>query len=231
MQRKKTLILGLAIVLFVGVVSAAVVNYLSNTIVMRANVSSPITLKWLDTEDPNYVETDMNGGDARFYCVEVTNDADLPIAVVVQIHIQILHEGNWYNFDGEGFYLALSPDISYAWVPEYNPDGLGWRAWLSAHPDWMDWVLAPSEDEYLTKYNTAYISPLTGDRDGVLGYNFDSVDPDGDRDLRTATNFDSGKWTLTMTIEPGTFYCVFWVIADPALQPASYRFSTTIIPP
>ena len=230
MQRKKLLIGVLAITLLVGVVSAAVVNYLSNTIRMQANVSSPITLSWIDVTDPNYIETDMNGGDARFYVAQIVNYADLPINGKVQIHISRWNPGGWWeDFDSAGLYLAWSTDISYAWVSAYNPGGLGWRDWLSTYPDWMDWVLAPDDT---TKFNTAYISPVTLPRDGWLGGTHDAVDPDGDRDERITMAFAASSWTSSvMPIDPGTFYTVFWVIADPALQPTSYHFSITIIPP
>jgi hypothetical protein len=242
------LIAVLGIALLVGTASAAVVNYLSNTIVAETTVELPITL-----EGSVWTFSPMYGGDNHLLLITVTNRANAPVNGVTELHVQKWYAegGYWYDFDGEGIYMAMSSDIEYAWNATYNPGSLGWKDWLKANPSWMDWVVSGD----LVKYNVGNIAITTGD--GRLGDLHNTGDPDGDRDTRpTGTPYGNGyilswingrltvpiaEWKIseghlqsppTEIIPAGvTYHTAVWVVADAALAPGTYRFMATIIPP
>ena len=246
MQRKKMLIAVLAITLLVSVVSAAVVNYLSNTIVAETTVELPISL-----DGSVWTFSPMHGGDNHLLLIAVTNLANVPVNGVTELHVQKWNTGGWWDdFDGVGIYVAMSSDIEYAWNATYNPGSLGWKDWLKANPSWMDWVV--SDD--LGNYNVGNIAITTGD--GILGDLHNTGDVDGDRDKRPTAapygdgdklSWSSGSLTVpiaewwrpdgrlqsppTVIIPPGTYHTAVWIVANSALEPGTYRFMATIIPP
>jgi hypothetical protein len=240
------LIAVLTITLLVGVVSAAVVNYLSNTIVAETTVELPITL-----DGSEWTFSPMHGGDNHLLLITVTNLANAPVNGVTELYVQKWDGTDWGNFDGLGIYVAMSSDIEYAWMPTTNPTNLGWRDWLSTYPSWMDWVVS----DVLGKYDVRKIANTVGD--GLLGAYHDTADIDGDRDTRpTGSPYGNGyilswingrltvpiaEWKIseghlqsppTEIIPAGvTYHTAVWVVADAALAPGTYRFMATIIPP
>jgi len=247
MQRKKMLIAVLTITLLVGVVSAAVVTYLSNTIVAQTTVELPITL-----DGSVWTFSPMHGGDNHLLLITVTNLANAPVNGVTELHVQKWSDyyNDWIDFDGVGIYVAMSSDIEYAWNATYNPTSLSWKDWLKANPSWMDWVVSDN----LGNYDVRNIAITTGD--GRLGDWHNTGDPDGDRDTRpTGTPYgaegkltwSAGKLTVpiaewwrpdgrlqsppTVIIPPGTYHTAVWIVANSALEPGTYRFMATIIPP
>jgi len=249
MQRKKMLIAVLTITLLVGVVSAAVVNYLSNTIVAETTVELPITLdgsQW--TFSPN-----SYGGDNHLMLVGVTNNANSPVEGVTELSVEKWDGDSWEPFDGTGIYVAASSDIEYAFDPTINPS-LSWQDWFKANPSWIDWVV--SDVDNLNKFDVCKIATRSGEMDGILGNEHNTGDPDGDRDRRPTAAPYGNEYVLTWNTgkliaplaqwktTPGhlqsppedeipaktTYHTMFWIAADPALEPGTYRFSARIIP-
>ena len=217
----------------VGVASAALVDYLSKTLVSEnVPIASPIEIIGGSPWDWNI----GHGGNADITLLRFKNRAEVPITGTAELAVEKWDGTAWVPFIQPGMQLAVSTDIRYAWAPGAYPPG-DWRAWLSANPNWMNWVLSdPHGTEYLVRYNTTEISPLTmgpANRDGVLGYCHESGDPDGTRDLRTEITWyeDKGAWMIpNLTIPPASTEVPFvpvavWIVTYPEIEPGTYRFS------
>lgn len=223
----------------VGVASAALVNYLSKTLVSEnVPIASPIEITGGSLWDWNI----GHGGNADITLVTLKNNAEVPISGTAELAVK-KYDGGWqpHSYWEPGMQLAISGDINYAWMSEHNPDNIYWRIWLETHLNLMDWVLSDPHDlPNLERYNTTEISPLDvgpGGRDGVLGYtnNKDTGDPDGDRDVRAEITWDENKgaWMISGLGEiPAGAIVRFavWVVTYPEIEPGTYQFRATVRP-
>ena len=225
----------MVIAIMTGVASAGLVNYLSDTIISETiEIKSPIEITGGIWESSQY------GGNADITLVTFKNRAEVPITGTAELAVDKWDGTKWVNFEQPGMQLAVSTDIKYAWAAG---KGDAWRDWLSANPEWMNWILSDPHDlPNLKRYKTTEISPLhvgLEGRDGVLGYcresgDYKTGDPDGTRDLRTEITWDEGEgaWIIpNLTIPAEKIVPVaIWVVTNPALEPGRYRFSLTIRP-
>lgn len=78
-MKKKKLVYILLGLLIISLATAALVKYLSNTIYMDVSVESPMEIHFSD--DTDYREISIYGGEIVSYETEITNKADQPIQV------------------------------------------------------------------------------------------------------------------------------------------------------
>ena len=226
-----TVIAGL---LIAGTVSAALVNYLSNTIVSEnVAIESPIEI----TSDGLWEMMIPFGGNSDITMITVKNRAEVITEGVLEITVEEWNGSTWNTFVQPGMEIAFSADIDY-WNDRndegYNPTNLSWRDWLSANPEWMDWLVSDVANAETT-YDTTEISPFTGNRDGVLA--IFSVEGDEDGNYYDATTgarmvWDSGKWTTPiLDLDAGQVSDIaIWIVSASDINPATYRFSVTVRP-
>lgn len=132
-------IMGLFVVAFAA---AAIVDFYGQKQIDMA-VESPIVL----TGD--LIEVSLIAGDGyNLYLVEVENklNKEVPVGVTFSLLDGV---GNELE-NTEGFYLAYSADIEYAYKAEYgNLDN--WddaKTWMLANLDWFDWYLTNDVSDY-----------------------------------------------------------------------------------
>jgi len=270
-------------VLIAGVASAALVNYLSNTILTQTKIKTPIVLgdtEWRFSTEPS----EHYAGDPMLGLVEITNQSQGYIKGNVELNVKQWKSGGWQPFDGAGIYVAVSDDIGFAW----DQDSLSWKDWLRDNADWFDWTISEGDGTNcgdLSKYNVCELvesldGSCSGDMDGRIGDWYNAGDLDGDRDERLTPRvlyadyscalpvktkegdvvtpevyarqgfipFEDGKMVIPMfgiewdgvmgeappaydELAPGEVVrLVYWVKADPALEPGEYLFSVTVTP-
>lgn len=169
MKNKK--ILGIPAALFivgllvVGGATAALVDYLSNTVTATGDVESPIELN--DGNAEFSIDID-HSGEYDTALIKITNKADVP----VYGNFEITHA------DSDGWHTAVSEDINYCFKGEGTMDNVencktDYVAWLTDNSDWMDWV---ADSEYSdSKYEAGYVMDHNGDSFTNLGYTNDAL--------------------------------------------------------
>jgi hypothetical protein len=222
-------------ILLVGLVSAGLVTYLSNTIRTEFSVESPLVLQ--DDEfgfDLNFT------GDSGLALLQVDNHANISLEGTVKFIIEYSDDGNdWGIYDGQGLYFGVSPDLSYCESHQGNMTGVSdcnedFRTWINNNPSFLNWGLSHSTENY----DECQIS--TRCSDGVLGSWNGVDDNDGDRDNRycnpsspeTSCNlaFSNGTYSLPGIDFPATdtTYLALWVATDIGLTPGYYRITSMI---
>jgi len=175
--------------LIAGVASAALVDYLSNTIFTQTKIKTPIVLgdtEWRFSTAPS----EHYAGDPMLGLVEIRNQSQGYIKGNVELNVEQWKDGGWQPFDGEGIYVAVSDDIGFAWNPQDNPDGLDWKGWLRDNANWFDWTISEGNSTTcgdLSKYNVCELVEILGGScsgDRTLGNWYNAKDEDGDRDER-----------------------------------------------
>ena len=174
--------------LIAGVASAALVDYLSNTIFTQTKIETPIVLG----ETEWHFSTEHYAGDPMLGLVAITNQSQGYIKGNVELNVKQWKDGEWQSFDGVGIYVAVSDDIGFAWDSQYNQGELSWKNWLKGNANWFDWTISEGDNTNcgdLSKYNVCELleslgGECTGGMDGTLGNWYNAVDLDGDRDER-----------------------------------------------
>jgi len=158
MKKRNILLIVMASLLTIGLVSGALVTYLSNTIDTEISVLSPFEL------DSSNFEFDITyAGDGGFALVEITNLANRDITADVELAMS----------DVVGISMAVSDDINYCMAAQGNMAGVSdcetdYEVWLSNNIDWADWVADSAYDVAL--YPSSYVVDTNGDSFIALGY-------------------------------------------------------------
>ena len=242
-MRKKLVVLCLMGILTLGLGSAALVDYLSNTVRTEVKVESPFEL------DDTYwtFDGDLIAGDGQFLLVNITNKADVSIDATADLYIEKWDNGNWTAFDGNGIYVAVSDDIQYAFDDTHNPSHDPWKTWMQNNWDWFDWMCSTDSitDVTMTQeindtYAPIYNDVPNGTSCKMIRYkNYEMIDPNITTNMSNNPDIIPGAiihngahfYTYPVPTEPGTYPIVVKISADPALEPGTYRFSLKIMPP
>ncbi len=126
--------------------------------------------------------------------------------VDVEFQFTLLKDGDVLE-NTDGFYLAYSTDIDYAYSTEYGQasDWEGAKAWMDTHLDWFDWVLSAN----LANYNASVITDHNGNSTSTgLPFNY----------------------VLSEDLSPGRFYAIIYLDVDEAVTPGDYTFSVDMMP-
>jgi len=186
-----------------GVASAALVDYLSNTLFTQTKIETPIVLG--DT-DWHFSAEEHYAGDPMLGLVEITNQSQGYIKGNVELNVKQWKDGGWQLFDGEGIYVAVSDDIGFAWNPQYN-SGLDWKGWLRDNADWFDWTISEGDGTNcgdLSKYNVCELVESLGgscSEDGTLGNWYNAGDLDGDRDERLTPRVLYAQYSCALPVK------------------------------
>ncbi len=199
--KSKTFLFAVLPILVMMVVSAGFVSYYSQKQI-HMEFESGVTLQGELSEDVGLL---MAGDGYNIYLVEGENK--LNESVDVEFQFTLLKDGIELE-DTEGFYLAYSDDIQYAYSEEYgNVDN--WedaKDWLYANLDWFDWYLTGDlgdyDDSIITNHggNSAY--------ENVLDFN-----------TAIAEDLDTGK-----------FYAVVYFDSSVAIVPDNYTLRIDMMP-
>ena len=193
-------------VLIAGVAGAALVDYLSNTILTQTEIKTPIVLgdtEWQFSTKPS----EHYAGDPMLGLVEITNQSQGYIKGNVELNVKQWKSGEWQPFDGKGIYVAVSDDIGFAWDPEYNSGVLGWKDWLKNNADWFDWTISEGDGTNcgdLSKYNVCELVESLGGScsgDGTLGNWYNAGDLDGDRDERLTPRVLYAQYSCALPVK------------------------------
>lgn len=202
-KRNKILLIITSLLLTIGLVSGALVTYLSNTIETDVSIVSPFAL---DSE--NFEFDIAYSGDDGFALVEITNLANRDLTGDIEIAI---------GPDSVGISTAVSDDINYCFSAQGDMTGVSdcesdYEVWLSNNIDWMDWVADSDYSDVL--YPNTYVVNTAGDSFiGLGGYVDDTLTlPD--------VNFPAET----------TVYGLIYIATDVALAPDTYTFGIRIIP-
>lgn len=169
MNNKK--ILGIPLTLFVlgllvvGGASAALVGYLSNTVLTTQTVESPIVLQNGNSELDVSIEY---GGEYDMALLTIENKASVPIEGNLEIQYQ----------DSVGWHTAVSEDISYCFKSMGDMSNVedcrnDFEQWVQNNPDWMDWNADASYSD--SDYKSPYVVNTDGDSFVSVGYTGDSL--------------------------------------------------------
>ena len=193
-----------------AMVSAALVGYLSNTVVEDITVKSPFTI---DEEIGLSLEVGYSAND-DFSLVKITNNAERDITANVEISVNP-GEFGYNNLDG-GIGIALTEDINYCFSDQGNLDGVedcetDYMTWMENNIDWNDWY---ANEDYSKE---VFFSDL------VINHgenSFTSLGYSGNSFVLPGLTFTAGE----------TVYGVIYITTNPALEPNAYTFDMTIVP-
>jgi len=199
--------------LVVGLGSAALVTYLSNTINTTVTVVQPFLL-----EGEQFTLEIEAAGEDGFALVKITNQADVLITADVEIAVNEW-TGSWTPLaDLSGIDIALTDDINYCFTPDGDLTGVenceeDYLTWIGNNIDWCDWY---SNTDYA---EAVFYSPLVVNTDGnsfhsLGGYNANTLTLPG-------LDFEASE----------TVYGVIYVATDVGLVPGYYQFTVTVVPP
>jgi len=202
MKKRNIVLIVLSTLLTVGLVSGALVTYLSNTISTEISVLSPFEL------NSDNFEFDIEyAGDGGFALVKITNLANRDITSDVELAMS----------DIVGISMAVTDDINYCLASQGDMTGVSdcesdYEVWLSNNIDWADWVADSAYDVAL--YPSAYVMDTNGDSFIGLGYTGNSlVLPDVEFPAET------------------TVYGLVYISTDVALSPDDvYSIDVTVRP-
>lgn len=198
-MNKKYLVLGFMGVFMIAFASAALVQYYGQTQV-DMSIESPVVM-YGDLTTVNLIA----GDGYNLYLVEGENLLDRDVNVEFQF---TLLDGEGNEFNTEGFYLAYSSDIDYAYKEEYGnaQDWESAQVWMNDNLDWFDWY-------------------LTGD---LVDYDSSVITNHGDNSVvENALPFNVA---FGEDLSPGKFYAVVYLDVDEAVVPGDYYFSVDMMP-
>lgn len=203
-NKKKVLPIVILGLLVIGLASAALVSYLSNTITEEITVESPIVLEGTEFE----LEITTAGEDG-FMLVKITNMADVDITGDIEIAI---------SPDAVGIAIAITEDINYCFKDQGDMTDIfgncegNYMIWMANNIDWNDWY---ANADYT---DAEYPSPL------VINYGGDS--------FHSLGGYVNNTLVLPgLTMPAGeTVYGVIYVATDIALTPTTYTFDMTFVP-
>ncbi len=200
-MKKKALYVLVALLVVVAA-SAAVVNYLSNTITEDVAVNSPVTLEGTEFS----LDIEYSGED-DFALIKITNNANVPTEGDLEIAV---------TPDIEGLHIAITEDINYCFSAQGDMTGvadceLDYLVWLNNNPDWMDWVA----DEAYSDSTYSHVDVINhgGNSWTALGYTGDALVLPG----------------LVLPAET-TLYGIMYVASESNLAPGTYNFDVTLVP-
>lgn len=200
---KKYLAFGVLGLFALALVSAGLITYYSQKQV-DMSVESPVVF---NGETILSEQVSLIAGDGyRLYLVEGENKLDRVVDVEFKFSL-LDSEGNPLE-DTNGFYLAYSDDIQYAYNPEYGAV-TNWeeaKTWMFANLDWFDWYLTGD----LVDYDTSVITNHGGNSAYANAFPFNTAIPED--------------------LESGKFYAVVYLDVDEAVVPASYTLSVDMLP-
>jgi len=212
-MNKKYLVFGLMGLFAMAIVSAGLVNYLSNTVEEEITVDSPFSIDDVIGLD---LEITHSGSD-DFALVKITNNVERDIIA----NIELTTTGA-FGYDTEGIAIAISDDINYCFSEQGDKSRVedceqDYMFWMEDNVAWNDWYANEAYNE------NVFFSDLVVNTDEdsfhALGY-------DGNKFTLPGLNFPAGE----------TVYGVVYVTTNPALtstvegEPTTYRFDMTIVP-
>lgn len=202
-MNKKIAVFSLIAFCTVAMVSAGLVDYLSNTVSQDISLDSPFYI------DENMgLELDiLYSGDDDFSLVKITNRAERDIAGDIEISV---------SPDSEGVALAITEDVNYCFSSQGDMTGVAdcevdYMTWMGNNVEWNDWYATEAYDE------NVFFSDL------VINYednSFHEIGYTGDDFILSGLTFPAGE----------TVYGVVYASTNPALEPTDYSFKMTIIP-
>ena len=199
---KKVSLLAVFGLLVIGMGSATLVGYLSNTISEEITIDSPLSLEGTEFD----LELDYAGED-DFVLFKLINHADTEITGDLEIAV---------DSNVAGINLALTEDINYCFKNQGNLNGVGdcandYLVWLGNNIDWNDWVASSSYSDAL--YPSSLVVDTNGDSFTGIGYTGNSLILPG------------------LAIPAGEkVYGVMYVSTDAALSPGTYTFNMRMVP-
>ena len=202
-MNKKFITFGVLGLFAVGLVVAGLATYYYQ-VQIDMTIESPVLF---NGETMLSEEVTLIAGDGyNLYLVEGENLLDR--VVDVEFQFSLLDELGEEITETDGFYLAYSDDIQYAYNPEYgNVDN--WedaQVWMFANLDWFDWVLTGD----LIDYDASVITDHGGNSAYENMLPFNTPIPE---------DLDSGK-----------FYAVVYLDIDEAVEPGAYTLSIDMMP-
>ena len=108
----------------------------------------------------------------------------------------------------DGFYLAYSEDIQYAYSEEYG-NVINWidaQVWMNNNLDWFDWY-------------------LTGD---LVDYDSSVITNHGENSV--VENAFTFNFAIPQDLSPGKFYAVIYFDVDESVTPGDYTLSIDMMP-
>ncbi len=201
-NKKKLLTFGVLGIFAIALVAAGLATYYAQKQV-EMTITSPVVF---NGETILIEEVTLIAGDGyNLYLVEGENLLDRVVDVEFKF---VLLNGEEVLADTEGFYLAYSDDIQYAYNPEYGNINTWANAqtWMFANLDWFDWVLTGD----LIDYDASVITNHGGNSayENMLPFNT----------------------PIPEDLEPGKFYAVVYLDIDEAVIPGDYTLSIDMMP-
>ncbi len=182
-----------------GLVTAGIATYYSQKQI-NIEVESPVVLQGDLIEEVSLIA----GDGYNIYLVEGENKLDRDVDVEFQF--SLLKDGVEL-VDTEGFYLAYSDDIQYAYSEEYGnvTDWAEAQTWMDANLDWFDWYLTGELEDYDASVITNH----------------------GGNSAHSILDFNTG---IPVSLSSGKFYAVVYFDVDKAVIPGSYTLSVDMMP-
>jgi len=202
-MKRKLLIFLVMGVFSMALVTAGLVQYYSQKQV-NMDIESPIVFNG-ETELSESIEL-IAGDGYNLYLVEGENLLDRSVDVEFKFSLLDGEDVELENTDG--FYLAYSDDIQYAYNPSYG-NVANWadaQVWMNSNLDWFDWYLTGD----LIDYDASIITNHEGDSAYENAFPFNVAIPED--------------------LEPGKFYAVVYLDVDEAVEPGAYTLSVDMIP-
>jgi len=202
-MNKKYIAYSFMAVLAVTMVSAGLVDYLSNTVSKDMSVESPFEI-----DETIGLELNVEySGDDDFALVSITNKGERDIAGDVEIRV---------TPDSEGISLSITEDINYCFSSQGDMTGVSdcetdYMTWMENNVEWNDWYATEAYDE------NVFFSDL------VINYednSFHNIGYTEDDFILSGLTFPAGE----------TVYGVVYVATNPALEPTDYNFDMIITP-
>lgn len=198
---KKYLAFGIIGIFAIALVTAGFVIYYSQKQINMA-IESPVVFNGETSEDITLIA----GDGYRLYLVEGENR--LNKTVDVKFKFSLLDGAGIPLANTNGFYLAYSDDIQYAYSDEYGK-AQNWaeaQVWMNNNLDWFDWYLTGA----YVDYDTSIITNHGGNSVVANAFPFNYAIPED--------------------LEPGKFYAVVYLDIDEAVIPANYKLSIDMMP-
>lgn len=203
MNKKKILMFSMIGIFAMALATAGIVNYYSQKQI-DISVESPITFNG-ETELSEEV-TLIAGDGYNLYLVEGENMLDRDVDV--EFKFSLLDGEGVELEDTDGFYLAYSDDIQYAYSEEYG-DVDNWedaQTWMNDNLDWFDWYLTGA----LVDYDASIITNHGGNSAYESAFPFNFAIPED--------------------LESGKFYAVVYFDIDESVTPGDYTLSIDMMP-
>lgn len=198
-MNKKYLTFGFMGLFVMAFAAATLVDYYGQQKV-DMTIESPVVLHGGDVEI-----TLIAGNGYNLYLVEGENFLDRDVDV--EFRFSLLDAVGNDLVNTEGFYLAYSSDIDYAYNEEYG-NASNWteaQTWMNTNLDWFDWYLTSD----LSKYDATIITNHGGN---------------------SAHNVLSFNTAIAEDLAQGKFYAVVYLDVDEAVIPGDYTFSVDMMP-